>query len=70
MNPSSILPSTRATVDQGRVRVGAGLKLRPTSAPTNVVDTGKVRVGAGLKLQRTSVVDAGRVKAGAGLKRR
>ncbi len=38
-----------ATLDAGRVRVGAGYKLLP-SVPASVKDAGRVKVGAGYNL--------------------
>ena len=40
--------------DARRIRLGAGMKLRPV-APAAVADTGKIRLGAGMKRARASV---------------
>jgi hypothetical protein len=41
-----------AIADSGRIRVGAGVRIRPpVAAPTSVIDSGRIRTGAGVRIR-------------------
>ena len=71
MYPSSFTASTSTVVDLGRVRVGAGLKLRPALKALEKPEI--MQIGASTPSKMiipVNVADANRVRVGAGLKRR
>jgi len=52
------VPSTNPTIlDSGRIRVGAGIRIRPPVAtPANVADNGRIRVGAGIRIRAAKTI--------------
>jgi hypothetical protein len=65
--PKAVQSLTSATADAGRVRMGAGCRVRATQT----ADTGKVRMGAGCRGRTQAAgaaqtADAGKVRMGAG----
>jgi len=52
------VPSTNLiTIDSGRIRVGAGIRIRPPVAtPATVTDSGRIRVGAGIRIHAVKTV--------------